>query len=220
MCCIVEHGTCVSGFWPCAYWWLLLQTRFAQTVQRSHRWHSQNSGSLAGVLNMMHESQLLNYQNTSMISLYLNHHHFLHGRRRLDRGACVSTWIFQTLPAPPNDWPILTIWSLWCREVFSVNVVECRWGWEYLVLGRLREFVEVPEYKSLRCMKKKTLSERSEFGFFSYVFSKGIYSWYFWILELTQIPDFSWRIENSYTSNNISLHLLQDFNIRKVHTWI
>ena len=132
---ILEHEAYVSVFWPCAYWWLLLQTRFAQTVQRSHRWHSQNSGSLAGVLNMMHESQLLNYQNTSMISLYINHHHFLHGRRRLGRWACVSTWTVRTLPAPPKDWSILTIWSLWCREVFllwmllSVDEAENIWFW-------------------------------------------------------------------------------------------
>ena len=29
---ILEHGAYVSVFWLCAYWWLLLQTRFAQTV--------------------------------------------------------------------------------------------------------------------------------------------------------------------------------------------
>ena len=132
---ILEHGAYVSVFWPCAYWWLLLQTRFAQTVQRSHRWHSQNSGSLAGVLSMMHESQLLNHQNTSMIPLYLNRHHFLHGRRRLGRGACVSTWTVRLLPAPPKDWSILIIWSLWCREVFllwmllSVDEAENIWFW-------------------------------------------------------------------------------------------
>ena len=132
---ILEHGAYVSVFWLCAYWWLLLQTRFAQTVQRSHLSHSQNSESLAGVPNMMHESQLLNHQNTSMISLYLHRHHFLHGRRRLGRGACVSTWTVQTLPAPPNDWSILTIWSLWCREVFllwmllNVDETENIWFW-------------------------------------------------------------------------------------------
>ena len=149
MCCIVEHGTCVSGFWPCAYWWLLLQTRFAQTVQRSHRWHSQNSGSLAGVPATAHEicywiivifkycyrKYSKYYISRIYKQYYLIYYHFLHDRRRLDRGACVSTWTVRLLPAPPKDWSILIIWSLWCREVFllwmllSVDEAENIWFW-------------------------------------------------------------------------------------------
>ena len=48
---------------------------------------------------------------------------------------------------------------------------------------RLREFVEVPKVQIFALYEKKALSERSEFDFFSYALSKGMYLWYFWILE-------------------------------------
>lgn len=35
-----------------------------------------------------------------------------------------------------------------------------------MVLGRLREFVEVPEYKSLRCMKKRHCLSAASLAFF------------------------------------------------------
>ena len=50
---------------------------------------------------------------------------------------------------------------------------------KYPVLYRLREFVEVPKVQIFALYEKKALSERSEFDFFSYALSKGMYLWYF-----------------------------------------
>lgn len=125
----------------------------------------------------------------SMISLCSNRHHFLHGRRRLWRGACVSTWDSSN-PSRPAEWlininnikPLVQeVFLLWM--LLNVDEAENIWFWV-----AWEEFVEVPEYKSLRCMKKRHCLSVASLAF--HLLLKGIYSWYFWILELL-IPDFS-----------------------------
>ena len=50
---------------------------------------------------------------------------------------------------------------------------------KYSTRKHLQSFVVVLEYVRAVLAKSETLSERSEFDFFSYALSKGMYLWYF-----------------------------------------
>ena len=82
-------------------------------------------------------------------------------------------------PRPASQDFILTIW---CRgkQLCLIRISNMS---EISGSVSLERICRSTQGTNLCVVWKKALSERSEFDFFSYALSKGMYLWYFWILE-------------------------------------